>query len=340
MLLRIKISTQIVVVLNQEVGLTDTNPEEFGVLGKKLINLTVTVGIDIRESALTILLLVDSGREQTYVTKRVRIVDSDEEAVETTHRQTGDGAVSLVLLDAVGLLDELNHIGECCLKTSLHGLWQHHGWYLETLAGLTRTSLLRDVAVGHHQNHWLGLTLSNEVVHNLSSTSQLAPGVLVATDTVQQVEHWIILAAGLVAGWCVDSEAACKSSSRTLVPYFAYCAMSHLVNLVQIGTLVATNQQNAEQIVDVADVVNIQWVDNLYTVNNHVVGVEFGLQRFCGIAPHALLVLYQINHSRGVVGVTAELYLLCWQHIAGNLHLFSLGGNQIKCYTVVGMYIG
>ena len=60
-LLRVKISTQIVVVLNQEVGLTDTNPEEFRVLSKELVDFSVTIGIDIGESALTVLLLVDSG---------------------------------------------------------------------------------------------------------------------------------------------------------------------------------------------------------------------------------------------------------------------------------------
>ena len=260
--------------------------------------------------------------------------------METTHRQSSDGAVSLILFYTIGLLDKLNHIRECCLKTSLHGLWQHHGWHLETFAGLTRASLLRDVAVGHHQNHWLGLTLSNEVVHNLCSTPQLAPSVLVATDTMQQVEYRIILAAGLIAGWCVNGESAGDACSRTLVPHLANCAVSHLVNLIKVGALVATNQQNAEQIVDVADVVNVQWVNNLNTVNNHVVGVELGLQRLCGITPHALLILYQIYHAWSVVGVTCELYLLSRQHVAGNLYLLGLRGNKVECNTVVGMYIG
>ena len=116
--------------------------------------------------------------------------------------------------------------------------------------------------------------------------------------------------------------------------------MSHLVNLVQISTLVATDEQYAEQIVDVANVVNVQWVDNLYTVNNHVVGIEFGLKRLCGVAPHALVVLNQIDYSWSVVGVAGELYLLSRQHVAGDLYLLSLGGNQVECHTVVGMYVG
>ena len=66
-LLRIKISTQIVVVLDQEVGLANTNPEQLGVLAEQLVDLSVAVGIDVGESALTVLLLVDSCREQTYI---------------------------------------------------------------------------------------------------------------------------------------------------------------------------------------------------------------------------------------------------------------------------------
>ncbi len=79
------------------------------------------------------------------------------------------GAVSLILLDAVGLLYKLNHIGEGGLETALHGLRQHHGWHLDALAGLARTSLLRDVTVGHHEDHRLSRTLGNEVVQTCLS---------------------------------------------------------------------------------------------------------------------------------------------------------------------------
>ena len=206
--LAVEICTQVVVVLDEEVGLTDTNPEQAGLLCEELVYLSIAVGIDVGESALTVLLMVDRCREQTYITEEIRIVDADEEAVETTHRQTCDGTVSLVLLNTICLLDKLHYIGECCLEATLHGLRKHHGRHLESLAGLAWTSLLRDVAVGHHYQHRLGLTLSNQVVENLGCTTQFTPSVLVATDTVQQVEYRILLAAGLVAGRSVNGEAA------------------------------------------------------------------------------------------------------------------------------------
>ena len=339
MVLRVEISAQVVVVLDEEVGLADTYPEQLGVLGKELVDLSIAVGIDVGETTVR-LLLIDSGREQTYVTEHIRIVDRDEQAVETTHRQTGDGAVSLILLHTVGLLNELHDIGESGLETALHGLRQHHGWYLESLAGLARTSLLRDVTVGHHHQHRLGFALSNQVVENLGCTSQFAPGILVATDTMQQVEYRIRLTAGFVAGRGVNGETTGEAGSRTLVPNLTNGAMSHLVNLIKVGALVATNQQYAEQVVDVADVIHIQRVDNLYTIHNHIIGIKLGLQGFGRETPNTLFVLYQVHHVGSVVSVTAKLHLLWGQEVAGNLYLLCLRGNEVECHTVVGMYIG
>ena len=41
MVLTIEVSTQVVVVLVEEVSLTDTNPEELGVLGEEVVDLRV-----------------------------------------------------------------------------------------------------------------------------------------------------------------------------------------------------------------------------------------------------------------------------------------------------------
>ena len=119
---RVEIGTQVVVVLDQEVGLTDTDPEEVGLLAEEVVDLLVAVGIDIREAALTVLLLIHGSREQADITKHIGIVDRDEETMETTHRQTSDGTVRLVLLHTVGLLDEVHHIRKGRLERALHRL--------------------------------------------------------------------------------------------------------------------------------------------------------------------------------------------------------------------------
>ena len=58
--LRVEISAQVVVVLDEEVGLADTYPEQLGVLGEELVDLSIAVGIDVGETTIG-LLLIDSG---------------------------------------------------------------------------------------------------------------------------------------------------------------------------------------------------------------------------------------------------------------------------------------
>ena len=83
--LTIEVSAQVVVVLVEEVSLTDTNPEELGVLGQEVVDLRVAVCIDLGMTIRIGLVLIDSCREETYIVEQIRIVDGDEEAVETTH---------------------------------------------------------------------------------------------------------------------------------------------------------------------------------------------------------------------------------------------------------------
>ena len=109
---RVKIGAQVIVILDEEIGAATTNPEKFGVLAEQVVDLRITVSIDIGEAVGIGLLLIHSGREQSYVTKHLRIVDADEEAMETTHRQASNGAMIFILLHAVGLLNEVHHIGE------------------------------------------------------------------------------------------------------------------------------------------------------------------------------------------------------------------------------------
>ena len=73
-LLRVEIGAQVVVVLDEEIGLADTYPEEVGLLGKETVNLSVAVGIDFRMAVGVGLLLVDGGREQADVAEEVGIV--------------------------------------------------------------------------------------------------------------------------------------------------------------------------------------------------------------------------------------------------------------------------
>ena len=75
MVLGVEIGAQIVVVLYEEVGFADTDPEQSWVLAEEIVDLGITVGIDLGMTLCALLLLIDSCREESYVAKEIRIVD-------------------------------------------------------------------------------------------------------------------------------------------------------------------------------------------------------------------------------------------------------------------------
>ena len=116
--------------------------------------------------------------------------------------------------------------------------------------------------------------------------------------------------------------------------------MSHLVDLIEISTGITSYQQHAEQVVDIADVIDVQGIDDLHAVHNHVIGIELGLQCLGCETPHTLVVLHEIHWiSRCIESCTVEHHLLRRQEITRDLHLLSLRSDQIESHSVVGMNI-
>ena len=157
---------------------------------------------------------------------------------------------------------------------------------------------------------------------------------------MQQIEHGVLLAAGLVAGRGVDRHTTGETCRRTLVPHLAHGAVGHLVHLVKVCTGITTNEQHAEQVVDVADVVDVQGIDGLHAVHDHVISIELGLQGLGGEAPHAIVVLHEIHHARSVVGIATELDLLRRKEVTSDLHLLCLRGNDVEGDGIVSIHDG
>ena len=114
------------------------------------------------------------------------------EGVATTHRQTANSSVSTILQGAIVGIYIVHDVHEALWNGSNSGILRTSTAIAEargvhTKRPLTGGSLTVGVAIGHHDDHGLGLTRSNQVVEDLSSTSEFAPGVLVATGTMQQV---------------------------------------------------------------------------------------------------------------------------------------------------------
>ena len=115
--------------------------------------------------------------------------------------------------------------------------------------------------------------------------------------------------------------------------------MSHLVHLIEIGAGITTYQQHTEEVVDVADIIDVQRINDLHTIDYHIIGVELRLQSLSGEAPDAFFVLHEVGHTWHIVSVTAKLHLLWRQEVAGDLYFLCLRGNQVECHGVVGMHI-
>ena len=115
--------------------------------------------------------------------------------------------------------------------------------------------------------------------------------------------------------------------------------MSHLVHLIEIGAGITTDQQHAEEVVDVADVIDVQRIDDLHTIHQHIISIEFRFQSLGGEAPYTFLILHEVGHTWHIVGVTAKLHLLRGEEVASDLYFLSLRGNQIESDGVVGMHV-
>ena len=156
---------------------------------------------------------------------------------------------------------------------------------------------------------------------------------------MQQVEHRIFLTTSLVASRGIDGATTGNASRGTLVPHLAHRTMSHLIDLVEICTGVATDEQHAEQIVDVADVIDVQRIDDLHTIDDHIISIELRLQGLTGEAPHTFVILHEIRHTRSVeLAIIFDFDFLRRQKIASDLYLLSLGGNQIKGDGVISVH--
>ena len=138
--------------------------------------------------------------------------------METTHRKTCYGTTLCTGDGTIATIHKLHYLRERCLERSLHGLRQSQCRDYQIFRCLSWSCLLRDIAIGHDDDHWLRLALRNEVIENLRSTSQIHPRFLVATDAMQEIKHRIFLLAGLVTCRSIYCHTASKTSFGIIIP--------------------------------------------------------------------------------------------------------------------------
>ena len=90
--------------------------------------------------------------------------------VKSTHGKACDGSVCFVGLYPIVAFDKLDDVAESTLIGTIHGFWDHELGFVEVLISLSRGGILNHVTIWHHHDHRLGFSLSDQIVHDLSST--------------------------------------------------------------------------------------------------------------------------------------------------------------------------
>lgn len=89
--------------------------------------------------------------------------------METTHRKSGYGSVSLIRDRTVTVIDEMNDLGETLLVRAIliTGEAVAHGWFVIQVIGcFAGSGLFTGIAVWHNDKHWLYLAFGNQVIHD------------------------------------------------------------------------------------------------------------------------------------------------------------------------------
>ena len=131
----------------------------------------------------------DGGAESGDVTEQLGMIEPDSQGLAAAHGEAGDRPMFPVGVDAVLRLDERHDVGEQILR-------EQRGAF-RGIAGAGQFACGNAVAVGHHDDEWLGFTGGEQVIHDEIGVAEDGPDQLVAVGAVEQVEDGI--ARGLVA---------------------------------------------------------------------------------------------------------------------------------------------
>ena len=218
--------------------------------------------------------------------------------METAHGKSGNGSRMFTGNCAVVFVNEFHDIRESLFKTGIHRPRKFHGGTHEAVATLTGSGFEVDIAVGHDHNHWLCLSLCNEVVQNLCRSSQLAPGIFIASHTMKKIKHRKAFA-GIAVVCCrrIDRHPTAGPQRGRIVPYLGQRTVGNIVHLIKVCSAVADNE-NVAYSTHIAKTEDIARVVDLQTVHDERIAVEFGRQRlWCGVRPYAVR-LCKVGHER------------------------------------------
>mgnify|MGYP003291120470 CR=1 FL=1 len=325
----VEVFAELGVAVVEEVGLADGDVVEFRVVGEEGVELLVGVLVHLRGDVAAFGAVdVEAGAEESDVVEGLGVVQRELEGVAAAHREAGNGPACGGLYRTVVLVDEGDDVLEVGFEGGVEGaavVWLEH-----TFGGLAGGGLVLAVAVGHNDDHRLGLALGDEVVEDLRGAAGAEPGLLIAAHTVEEVEDGVSGLAALVAGRGVNGHTAVHPEHVGVVPDPGDGAVRDVLDDVVVGAA-AGDDEVVHQVGDVALDVGVGRVVEGEAVDVEAEVVELALEGLGGVFPDAAGGLFQLGYAWlldfAVVGDFEDCRL---EEVTGDLDFDGLRGFDLE----------
>ena len=185
--------------------------------------------------------------------------------------------------------------------------------------------LLSGVTVRHHHDHRFGLPLLDQVIEDLTSTSHIAPSILIATGSVEKVKHRVTFAGILriiitIRG--IDIHPTIQLQCGRVIPHLSQIAP--LISLEIVGRELARNNHDAQIAHAITLLQDVQWVIHRHPIQDKIIGVKIRLRQIHRQFPHTLAVFRHVRGNRHIHLSVVVGHLFRRHESTGQLHRFSL----------------
>jgi len=205
--------------------------------------------------------------EKPHIVEECGVVGRYGHGVHTAHRQTRYGAVRLVALRAVALLDERHYLpGKSRFRAPHPRLDVHVLRFPRHIRTFPRRGVEVCYPVRHHHYHRLRAALRNHIVHYLREPPHAEPCHFVPARAVEEVKHGVsLLAVGRVLRRQVHRKAALRHVriEGRGIPYLLHLSVRHGEVAVEVARR-SVHDEIAQRVVNVAHCARVERVGEAF----------------------------------------------------------------------------
>ena len=150
---------------------------------------------------------------------------------------------------------------------------------------------LHGVTVWHHHNHLLGLTSSQQVIHDIVHTTDFVVHLFGIGGTADEVKHRVaFLVVTHIGRWQINHGMVGGTNGLRIVVDILHPAMCHISNIVRQGSILVSRRYLQQTVLEtfVGEVLRILRVHHTDTVDNEAVGIHVGRSRSEGHRPQTV----------------------------------------------------